>query len=176
MRDLRSITLNYLPTGSMTLLTSFETISRKGSWTWVPKNRRISAGVRSIPAMLLMTALQRAEATLPPADDVRITHILTVVGRQVRISNPSNRGAGRMVGKNFFIAWVKGSPTKNGQTANVTNCMDVLSLMFENAPFNSDTSRDSPESKKIKVTPNFPINSSGFNMPPFVPSYFSFVE
>ena len=153
------------------MLQSFQTMARNGSWTSVPKNRKSKAGVKKIPATLLITALHRAEATFPSADDVRITHMLTVVGRQVRISNPSKRGGDKTFGRNFLIARVKGRPTKKGQAAKVDSWIAVLSLMLEKASFSSDISRDRPESRKIKATPNFPINSSGLKRPPFFPSY-----
>jgi hypothetical protein len=56
---------------------------------------------------------------LPSAFDVRRMHMLRVVGRQVRINNPSRRGAGRKPGKRKSIPFVIGNPTKNGQAPKV---------------------------------------------------------
>ena len=94
----------------------------------MPKKRSKSKGVIKIPAKLLMTALKRAVATLPPAAVVRMTHILTVVGRQVKIRSPSLSGAERRSGKALARNLVKGSPTKNGQTPKVVRRTDPFNL------------------------------------------------
>jgi len=41
--------------------------------------------------------------------------------------------------------------------------------MFDAASFNSDSSTDNPESRKMPVTPYFPKNISGFKILPFAP-------
>jgi hypothetical protein len=64
-----------------------------------PKKRISKAGVKKIPPRLLMTALHSDDATFPPAAEVRKMHILTVVGRQVRMSNPSSSAGVSSVGK-----------------------------------------------------------------------------
>lgn len=45
-----------------------------------------------------------------------------------------------------------------------------MSLTFATAFVNSDASKESPESRKIRVTPNLPMNNSGRKIPPFLPS------
>ena len=70
-------------------------MSTKGSLIEAPKNRRSKAGVKNIPPRLLITTLHKDDATLPPAAAVRKMHMLMVVGKQVRMSNPSRRAGGR---------------------------------------------------------------------------------
>ena len=61
----------------------------------------------------------RTTSPFPPAADVKIMHILMVVGRQLKISKPSIRGWGRIPGKNISMHFVIGNPTKNGQAPKV---------------------------------------------------------
>lgn len=94
----------------------------------MPKKRSKSSGVMKIPAKLLMTALKRAVATLPPAAVVRITHMLTVVGKHVNMRSPSRRGAERRFGKTFSRNRVKGSPTRKGHTRKVVKVTAPFNL------------------------------------------------
>lgn len=146
-------------------------MEKKGSVTCFPTNRKSNAGVTNIPARLLMTALHNEEATLPPAADVSMMHMLTVVGRHVRMRSPSRSVGGSKLGANFRMPLVTGSPTRNGQAANVPSWMAAFSLKLEKAFVNSDSSRDRPESKNMNATPNFPMNSSGRRKLPLLPNY-----
>jgi hypothetical protein len=84
-----------------------------------PKKWKSNAGVTTIPIKLLSTALQTDDATLPPAAEVNMTHIFTVVGKHDRISKPSSKGFGKAFGRSHVHAFVSGIPTKNGQTPKV---------------------------------------------------------
>lgn len=64
-----------------------------------------------IPAKLLMTAPNNAVATLPPAAVVKMTHMLIVVGKHVKIKRPSRSGVDSSDGNVVAIKLVKGSPT-----------------------------------------------------------------
>ena len=165
-----TLIIEYSPTGSNTLLQSLRTISVNGSWMEVPKNCRSKAGVKNTPPRLLITALHNDDATFPPAADVRKIHMLTVVGKQVRMRMPSSSAGGRRFGKNVARTYFNGTPTRKGHTTNVDNCTAALSLWLDAASFSSDSSSESPDSRKIKVTPNFPIKSSGLRSPPSLPN------
>ena len=153
------------------MLHSFDTNSKKGSCIVCPKNLNSSAGVRNIPSRLLITVLHKAVATLPPLVDVSKMHMLIVVGKHVSIRSPSSNGLGSNAGKNISIPRVKGKPIKNGQAPNVHAWIRVFNLTLAKAFVSSDNLRDNPERRKITVTPYFPMNSSGCNMLPFLPSY-----
>ena len=89
--NLPSIIIYYMhhsPTGNKTLLHNLLTSSKNGSSIALPKNLNSSAGVNAIPAILLMTVLHSAVATLPPLADVNSMHMLIVVGKHVRMSTP----------------------------------------------------------------------------------------
>jgi len=97
--------------------------ARKGSSiALVPKNFISNAGVITMPDMLLRTTLHRAVDTEPPLVDVSRMHMLIVVGKHERISNPSSRDFGKSCGMDFSIILVVVYPMA-GQTANVINCM-----------------------------------------------------
>lgn len=149
---------------------SFDTSSKNGSSIDVPKNLKSKAGVSNIPAMLLMTVLHRAVATFPPDAVVKMIHMLIVVGRQVSIKRPSSNGLERSDGANSSKPFVNGTPTKNGHTPNVMSWIRPFNFKFAAALVSSESLRLSPERRKMTVTPNFPMNSSGFSMPPFLPS------
>jgi hypothetical protein len=100
----------------------------KGRWMDCPKKRNSNAGVRNIPAKLLMTALQSDDATLPPEDDVSKMHMLIVVGKQVSMSKPSKSAGGKRLGRKVLRAFVKGRPTRKGHTPNVTSCTAPFNL------------------------------------------------
>lgn len=159
-----------VPTGSRTLLHNFNTICRNGNSMEAPKKYINSAGVANIPIIFPKTAFAKDAATLPFAAPVNKTHIFTVVGKHVRIRIPSNKAFGNKLGKNFLIAVVNGTPTRNGQARNDPAWIIKFNLMFAMALFNSDNSSDNPDKRKMHVTPNFPIKSSGFIIPPFTPS------
>jgi hypothetical protein len=53
-----------------------------------------------------------------------------VVGRQVKISNPSSRGAGRNPGNRKSIDFVMGRPTKNGHAPKVTVWMRLFNFIL----------------------------------------------
>ena len=108
-----------LPTGNKTLLHNFETNSKKGSSIDFPKNLKSNAGVKNIPAKLLITVLHNAVAILPPDAEVSKMHILIVVGKHANINSPSSNGLGSNVGKNAPIPLVNGRPTKKGHAPNV---------------------------------------------------------
>ena len=135
----------------------------------MPKKRSKSIGVMKIRARLLMTALKRAVATLPPAAVVKMTHILTVVGKQVKMSSPSLRGADRRFGKALARKRVKGSPTSNGQSPNVVKRTDPFNLWLEAACFSSESSRERPDKRKMQATPNLPTKRSARSVPPLFP-------
>lgn len=158
------------PTGSKTLLHSFDTSSKNGSSIDFPKNLNSKAGVKKIPAMLLITVLQSDVATFPPDADVKIMHILIVVGRHVKIKSPSSNGLERSDGASASSPFVKGTPTKNGQTPNVMSWMRPFNFKFAAAFVSSDIFRLSPERRKIMATPYFPMKSSGLSTLPFFPS------
>ena len=122
-----------VPTGRRTWLHNLVSICRKGSCMYLPKNRKSSIGVMKIPDRLLMTAFHRAVATLPLAAVVRITHMLTVVGRQVRIRSPSRSGGLSRLGRNFSRNAVMGRPTSRGHKPNVVNSTEAFSLWFDAA-------------------------------------------
>jgi len=110
-------------TGSNTFLHNLTTKSRKGSSiALVPKSFVSNAGVSKIPDMLLRTTLHRAVGTEPPLVDVSRMHMLIVVGKHERITNPSSRDLGKSCGINVSIILVVVNPMA-GQTAKVTNCM-----------------------------------------------------
>ena len=81
-----------------------------------------------MPDRLLMTAFHSAVATLPPADVVRMTHILTVVGRHVKMSSPSRSGSLRRPGRNFSRKDVSGSPTNRGHNPKVVRRTEAFNL------------------------------------------------
>ena len=102
---------------------NFTTKSRKGSSiALVPKNFISNAGVSTIPDMLLRTTLHRAVETEPPLVDVSRMHMLIVVGKHERMTNPSSRDLGKSCGVNFSMILVVVNPMA-GQTANVINCI-----------------------------------------------------
>ena len=113
--------MNFSPTGKRTLLHNFKTIAANGSSMDSPKNRRSRAGVTKMPITLLITALQSADATFPPAAVVRMMHMLMVVGRQVSISSPSRIDLGNKLGRNAPNPFVSGRPTRKGQATNIIN-------------------------------------------------------
>ena len=158
------------PTGSKTLLQSFDTSSKNGSSIDFPKNLNSNAGVKKIPAILLMTVLHSDVATFPPDADVRMIHMLIVVGRQVKIKSPSSNGLERSDGANSSSPFVNGTPTKNGHAPNVMSWMRLFNFKFAAAFVSSASLRLSPERRKITVTPYFPMNSSGLSTLPFFPS------
>ncbi len=45
----------------------------------------------------------------------------------------------------------------------------VFSFTLVMASFSSDNSRDTPDRRKMQVTPNLPMNSSGLSIPPLTP-------
>lgn len=94
----------------------------------MPKNFKSSMGVIKIPDRLLITAFHKAVATLPPAAVVRITHMLTVVGRQVKMSSPSLNGSLKRLGVNLAKNDVSGSPTNKGHKPNVVNNTEAFNL------------------------------------------------
>ena len=161
----------YVPTGKRTLLQSFTTMSKNGNSMEAPKNRSKSAGVANMPIKFEITALHNAEATFPPAVPVKITHILTVVGRQVRMSKPSKRAFGKRLGKNVSIPLTRGRPTRKGHAKKLTIWTSALSLILATASFNSESSSDSPDRRNMHVTPNWPMKSSGRKIPPFFPNF-----
>jgi hypothetical protein len=71
-----------------------------------------------MPIILPITALANDAATFPSAAPVNNTHMLTVVGKQVRMRIPSNKAFGKRLGKNLLMAFVKGTPTRKGHTRN----------------------------------------------------------
>mmetsp|Transcript_13144 Transcript_13144/g.17199 ORF Transcript_13144/g.17199 Transcript_13144/m.17199 type:complete len:248 (+) Transcript_13144:1792-2535(+) len=159
-----------MATGRSTLLQSLKDMSMKGSSIVAPKNLKRSAGVRNIPAMLLMIALHNADAVFPPEAVVKITHMLTVVGRQVSISNPSNKASGkRPVRKTLEKRNFMGRPMRYGHAAKVPSCINELSLKFDAAALSCDNSSARPDNRNIKVTPYLPINNSGRRTPPLDP-------
>jgi len=162
--------MHHSPTGNKTLLHNLLTNSKNGSSIALPKNHNSSAGVNDIPAILLMTVLHSAVATLPPLADVNSMHMLIVVGKHVRMSTPSSSGFGSRAGRIFSMPLVRGKPTKNGQAPKVVSWMRMFSFMFFAALASSDILRDRPERRKIMVTPYFPMNSSGQRMLLFFPS------
>mmetsp|Transcript_28032 Transcript_28032/g.56314 ORF Transcript_28032/g.56314 Transcript_28032/m.56314 type:complete len:224 (+) Transcript_28032:627-1298(+) len=161
---------NHSPTGSKTLLHSFDTSSKNGSSIVVPKNLNSSAGVKKIPAILLITVLHSEVATFPPDADVKMMHMLIVVGRHVKIKSPSSNGLERSDGANSSSPFVNGTPTKNGQAPNVMSWMRPFNFKFAAAFVSSESLRLSPERRKIMVTPYFPMKSSGLSILPFFPS------
>lgn len=164
------ITINWnLPTGSSTWLQSLTNISRNGSWIYLPKKRSRSSGVMNMPAKLLMTALKRAVAMLPPAAVVRITHMLTVVGKHVKMRRPSRRGAERRLGKKSARSRVKGSPTIIGHRPKVVKVTAPFNLWLEAACLSSESSRERPDNRNIHATPNFPMKRSACSVPPLFP-------
>jgi hypothetical protein len=100
------------------LLHNFKTRLKKGNSIEAPKKYIKSAGVMKIPIMFPITAFARDAATLPFAAPVSKTHILTVVGKHVKIRIPSNKAFGRKLGMSFLIALVRGTPTKKGHARN----------------------------------------------------------
>ena len=159
-----------IATGTSTLLHSFKIISTKGRSILVPRNRSRSAGVTKMPIMFPITALHRADATLPPAAVAKIIHILTVVGRHVMTRIPSRSGVGSKPGRIASKPFVTGRPSKRGQSAKFANCVSPLSFTFLIACDSSDSSSESPDNRKIQVTPYFPMKSSGRSKPPFLPN------
>ena len=138
---------------------------------FVPKKRSKRAGVTKIPKMLPITALHKAVATFPPAELVNKIHIFTVVGRHVKISKPSNKVDGNKLGQSFLNNCTNGIPANNGHAKNDNPCVNAFNFIFAKASVNSDNSKDNPDIKKINMTPYFPINNSGFSIPPDFPSY-----
>jgi hypothetical protein len=67
---------------------------------------------------------------LPSAFEVSRMHIFKVVGRHVKISKPSSRGAGRNPGKRKSIPLVIGRPTKNGHAPKVIVWMRLFNFML----------------------------------------------
>mmetsp|Transcript_10200 Transcript_10200/g.15208 ORF Transcript_10200/g.15208 Transcript_10200/m.15208 type:complete len:216 (+) Transcript_10200:750-1397(+) len=151
-------------------------MSTNGTSMLAPKNLNSSAGVAKIPSKFPRAALHKAEATDPPEAEVKNMHIFTVVGRQVNIKSPSSRGFGSkdepvIDGITFPNNPTSGRPTRKGQARNKMDCINAFNFIFPIACFNSDTSRDNPDSRNMTVTPYFPIISSGRNKPPFTPSF-----
>ena len=138
---------------------------------FVPKKRSKRAGVTKIPKMLPITALHKAVATFPPAELVNKIHIFTVVGRHVKISNPSNNVDGNKLGHSFLNNCTNGIPANNGHAKNDNPCVNTFNLIFAKASVNSDNSKDNPDIKKMNITPYFPMNNSGRSIPPDFPSY-----
>lgn len=137
---------------------------------YLPKNFNNSMGVTKMPDRLLITAFHRAVATLPPAEVVKMTHMLTVVGRQVKINSPSRNGSLRRPGRNLPRNDVSGRPTNKGHNPKVVNKTDAFNLWLEAACLSSDSSKESPERRKIQATPNLPMNNSARKRPPLLPS------
>ena len=150
-----------MATGSNTLLQSLYIILRNGNRMSAPKNRSNSAGVTKIPARLLMTALDKAVATFPPAADVKKMHMLTVVGRQLMMRIPSNKVDGSNDGMAFRRKVVTGNPMRRGHAPKVAAWMALFSFTLASASVSSDNSRDRPDMRKMNVTPNLPMNNSG---------------
>ena len=129
------------------------------------------SGIQSYgPARFVRTALQIEVATFPPAADVSIMHILTVVGRQVMINRPSTNAGGIRFGKTFVKRYLRGKPIINGHNPNITSPISPFSLILETASVNSEVCKERPERRKIMPTPYFPMKSSGRKMPPLTPS------
>jgi hypothetical protein len=95
-----------------------------------PKNLKSSAGVKKIPAILLITVLHSEVATFPPDADVKMIHMLIVVGRHVKIKRPSSNCLERRDGANSSNPFVNGRPTKNGQAPNVISWIRPFSFKF----------------------------------------------
>mmetsp|Transcript_16605 Transcript_16605/g.24313 ORF Transcript_16605/g.24313 Transcript_16605/m.24313 type:complete len:97 (-) Transcript_16605:16-306(-) len=91
---------------------------KNGSSIAVPKKYINNAGVTKIPIIFPITALANDAATFPPAAPVNRTHMLTVVGKQVKMRMPSIKALGKKFGSNFLRAVVNGTPTKNGHARN----------------------------------------------------------
>mmetsp|Transcript_19798 Transcript_19798/g.46061 ORF Transcript_19798/g.46061 Transcript_19798/m.46061 type:complete len:212 (+) Transcript_19798:508-1143(+) len=159
-----------IPTGTSTILHSFRIMAPKGKRMLAPKKRRSKAGVRKTPAILLMTALHNAVATLPPDAFVKKMHMLIVVGRQLIMSNPSNKEGGNNFGTTRLNVCVNGRPTKSGQAPKVASWMALFSRKLDTASFSSDNSKERPDKRNTNVTPNFPIMSSGLKYPPLLPT------
>jgi len=137
----------YVPTGKSTFLHSFATTSKKGTVTVLPKNAINNSGVTNTPSKLPITALQSAEATLPPADRVKITHMLTVVGRQDRIKMPSSNVELPTIPK-LLKTEVMGTPNRKGHAKKDVNWTNVFNFQLVAAFLNSETSIDNPDMKK----------------------------
>ncbi len=135
-----------------------------------PKNCKSKAGVIKMPAMLLMQVLHNADATFPPDAEVRIMHILIVVGKHVIIKRPSRRDFGNKLGANASIPLVNGSPARNGQAPKVMAWIIPFNFILAKALVSSANLRLNPERRKMEVTPYFPMKSSGLNTLPFFPS------
>jgi hypothetical protein len=86
--------------------------------------------------MLAITALQIAEATFPPAVDVSMIHMFTVVGRQLMMRSPSISAGGMsdVLNNNRF----NGAPIRKGHNAKIDIWIIPLSFIFETALTNSD--------------------------------------
>jgi hypothetical protein len=100
--------------------------------------------------MLLVTALHTAAATLPLAAAVKMTHMLTVVGKQVVMSIPSNNGRGSTF-RNTTLD--NGTPTPMGHARNKMACMSMFNGRFVMALVNWDNSNESPVRRKMNETP-----------------------
>ena len=121
-----------------------------------------SAGEINIPRRLPSTALQSAVATLPPALDDKITHILTVVGKVDIINIPSNNVESMNDDTfNLFKILMKGNAMQNGQNTNDNICIDAFKEWLLIASFKLCRDSDSPDKKKIIDTPNFLNNMFG---------------
>ena len=138
---------------------------------YFPKKRRSSIGVIKIPDKLLITAFQRAVATLPPAEVVKITHMLTVVGKHVKIKSPSLRGSLKRLGRNLAKKDVSGRPTNKGHNPKVVSNTEAFNLWFEAACLSSESSNERPERRKMQATPNLPMKSSALKRPPLLPNW-----
>lgn len=80
--------------GKSTFLESLIDASTTEIWEAVPSISSSNGGVRATPSRLPITALKMASASLPPAERVRATHMLTVVGSAAMARRPSRRVLG----------------------------------------------------------------------------------
>mmetsp|Transcript_12954 Transcript_12954/g.15823 ORF Transcript_12954/g.15823 Transcript_12954/m.15823 type:complete len:101 (+) Transcript_12954:1771-2073(+) len=57
----------------------------------------------------------------------------------------------------------------NGHARNDPDWTNVFNLTFVIASLSSDSSSETPERRKMQVTPNCPMNNSGLSIPPLTP-------
>mmetsp|Transcript_39497 Transcript_39497/g.104246 ORF Transcript_39497/g.104246 Transcript_39497/m.104246 type:complete len:299 (-) Transcript_39497:279-1175(-) len=152
-------------TGTTTFLVSFTTASTTEICELAPSSSSSSGGVTTTPRRLPITALNMASASLPPADRVIATHMLTVVGTAAIASRPS-RSADGMTPRSGSVR----RNMANGRKARLKVWMAACSRTRKAASASSDVGSVSPESRKMPHVAPQPTVSSGRSGPPVQPT------
>lgn len=165
----KAVNLRTCPTsiGSRTLLASAATAPstlKLLATVALLKKYPIQNGVAKRPRKFPTQAFVMERGTSPPARDVKLTHILIVVGREDRISIPMTRGGGRNRGRRLLD---RRSMTR-GNSTNEIDCVKQFSLREVKALRKCSADKEKDESKKIVGTPTILRNSDGLSAEPLL--------